>query len=151
MSQGDANCPEGGSRFTAVNGDTYACNGENGQDGFDGDAGPQGPQGNEGPQGIPGPQGTQGPAGVSGRVIVSTSHVLIPNRATSLLVICPADKVVLGGGAKAVDIDGSSIFGSDIAVTQSHPEGEGWRITAFNASTSRAPTFTVYAICADAG
>jgi Collagen triple helix repeat (20 copies) len=33
LSPGDANCPDGGSQFTAANGVTYACNGQNGKDG----------------------------------------------------------------------------------------------------------------------
>jgi hypothetical protein len=35
----DAACPNGGSKFTAANGDSYACNGTNGEDGQDGDDG----------------------------------------------------------------------------------------------------------------
>ena len=33
LPSGDANCPTGGSKFTAANGATYACNGSNGVDG----------------------------------------------------------------------------------------------------------------------
>jgi hypothetical protein len=39
LAPGDANCPNGGSKFTAANGASYACNGSNGVDGQDGDDG----------------------------------------------------------------------------------------------------------------
>jgi hypothetical protein len=38
----DPACPSGGSKFTAANGDTYACNGSNGRDGQDGQDGQDG-------------------------------------------------------------------------------------------------------------
>ena len=38
----NAACPNGGSKFTAVNGDSYACNGTNGVDGVDGQDGDDG-------------------------------------------------------------------------------------------------------------
>jgi hypothetical protein len=47
-----ANCPNGGSKFTAANAVTYACNGVPGLPGQDG---AQGPQGERGPQGAAGP------------------------------------------------------------------------------------------------
>ncbi len=33
LSPGDPNCPNGGAKFTAINGDTFACNGANGSSG----------------------------------------------------------------------------------------------------------------------
>ena len=44
----DPACPNGGSRFTAENGDSYACNGSNGQDGQDGRDGRDGQDGRDG-------------------------------------------------------------------------------------------------------
>lgn len=71
LGQGDANCPDGGSRFTAVNGDTYACNGPPGvagDQGIQGSKGDKGDTGDPGIQGPPGPQGPQGPPGPSSDV-----------------------------------------------------------------------------------
>ncbi|HET7129490.1 MAG TPA: hypothetical protein VFJ93_10500 [Gaiellaceae bacterium] len=42
LSAGDANCPTGGSSFTAANGTTYACNGAKGDKGDPGEPGPAG-------------------------------------------------------------------------------------------------------------
>jgi hypothetical protein len=39
LAPGGADCPNGGSKFTAVSGVTYACNGSNGEQGQDGDDG----------------------------------------------------------------------------------------------------------------
>ena len=47
----DAACPNGGSRFTAVDGVTYACNGSNGVDGQDGQDGVDGENGQDGQDG----------------------------------------------------------------------------------------------------
>jgi hypothetical protein len=43
----DAACPNGGSKFTAANGISYACNGTNGQDGQDGQDGADGQDGQD--------------------------------------------------------------------------------------------------------
>ena len=43
----DPACPNGGSKFTAVNGVSYACNGSNGQDGLDGQNGLDGQDGQD--------------------------------------------------------------------------------------------------------
>ena len=45
LARDDANCPNGGSKFTAVSGVTYACNGSNGVDGLDGEDGQDGADG----------------------------------------------------------------------------------------------------------
>jgi hypothetical protein len=45
LAAGDPNCAQGGSKFTASNGVTYACNGAPGQDGEPGADGAQGPPG----------------------------------------------------------------------------------------------------------
>jgi hypothetical protein len=47
----DAACPNGGSKFTAANGISYACNGTNGQDGQDGQDGADGQDGQDGADG----------------------------------------------------------------------------------------------------
>ena len=43
VAPGDANCPDGGSKFTPVSGDTYACNRAKGDKGDPGPVGAQGP------------------------------------------------------------------------------------------------------------
>jgi hypothetical protein len=63
-----ANCAAGGSEFTAANGVTYACNGEDGEDGQDGTNGTNGEDGENGAPGEPGPAG---PPGFSGIVTVA--------------------------------------------------------------------------------
>lgn len=45
LAPGDANCPNGGSKFLSATGVTYACNGSNGVDGQDGDDGQDGADG----------------------------------------------------------------------------------------------------------
>src|SRR5262245_37314868 len=45
LATGDANCPTGGSKFTAVSGVTYACNGTNGTNGTNGVNGQDGDDG----------------------------------------------------------------------------------------------------------
>ncbi len=68
----DPNCPTGGSKFTAANGDYYACNGaggapgDTGPSGATGSDGPPGPPGAQGPSGATGPQGPTGQAGAAG-------------------------------------------------------------------------------------
>ena len=47
----DAACPNGGSKFTAANGISYACNGSNGADGLDGQDGTDGRDGLDGQDG----------------------------------------------------------------------------------------------------
>jgi hypothetical protein len=63
------NCANGGSKFTAANGVTYACNGANG-------AG----------------------AGIAGYEIVSGSFDVPPGTGREAVASCPAGKVVIGGG-----------------------------------------------------
>ena len=48
LAAGDANCANGGSKFTAVNGTTYACNGTNGTNGANGTNGTNGTDGQDG-------------------------------------------------------------------------------------------------------
>lgn len=50
----DAACPNGGSKFTAANGVSYACNGTDGQDGVDGQDGQDGVDGQDGADGADG-------------------------------------------------------------------------------------------------
>jgi hypothetical protein len=56
----DAACPNGGSKFTAVSGVTYACNGTNGVDGQDGQDGQDGVDGQDGRDGVDGANGQDG-------------------------------------------------------------------------------------------
>jgi hypothetical protein len=60
LAVGDANCPNGGVKYTSAGGIAFVCNG------LDGDAGPQGMQGLQGLAGAMGPQGLKGDAGANG-------------------------------------------------------------------------------------
>jgi len=66
LSTGDTHCANGGIAVTAVNGQTYVCNGARGEQGLPGAQGERGLQGEPGPQGSQGAQGAQGPAGPQG-------------------------------------------------------------------------------------
>ena len=62
----DPACPNGGSKFTAANGISYACNGANGQngrDGLDGEDGRDGLDGQDGRDGMDGRDGVDGQDG----------------------------------------------------------------------------------------
>jgi hypothetical protein len=59
----DAACPNGGSKFTAANGVSYACNGTNGVDGQDGQNGADGQNGVDGQDGADGRDGVDGQDG----------------------------------------------------------------------------------------
>jgi Collagen triple helix repeat (20 copies) len=144
LNPGDANCPDGGSQFTAANGETYACNGAPGQRGQDGTDGEDGAPGPQGPQGADGPQGPPGPAGVSGYERVSVTVNAPAKSVVDAEAACPAGKHVLGGGANP----GGTGPGS--AILRSYPFNEAWEITYFN-NSSFAENLHAYAICAIAG
>jgi hypothetical protein len=78
-----SNCATGGSKFTAVNGDTYACNGATGEKGSDG---------------APGQDGAPGADGVSGFEVVESPPVTV--QAGGLAIVqatCPAGKAPVQG------------------------------------------------------
>jgi hypothetical protein len=72
VEQAGGNCANGGSKFTAVNGVTYACN------------------------------GTSGGGGLAGRELVTATNVPTPADTPSFVTAsCPSGKVVIGGGFAA--------------------------------------------------
>lgn len=120
--------------------------GERGPDGPEGPEGAQGPKGEkgdsgeQGPQGPQGEQGPQGPAGTIGEVVVATNQANWSGgqQTQSLTATCPTDHVVVGGGF-SVDSGNASW-----TVTDSRPDGNGWKVVASGAGTTTA---TVYATC----
>ena len=130
--------------------------GKQGADGPEGPAGPlgpQGPAGPQGPQGAQGPQGPQGPAGPAGPGLSSleVAEGLSPLNSDddkTILVLCPAGKQVMGGGA--------SIGGpSSVALTESDfylddfGKRVGWLARASETSPTGAPWILVaHALCA---
>jgi hypothetical protein len=135
LGQSDANCPEGGSQFTAVNGVTYACNGA---------PGPKGDRGDKGDK------GESGPAGVSGYEIVSQSTIVDTQHFAQLAPKCPAGERVLGGGAVAdVAAPTSALQASFPSLLD--PSGDVWEwvVSYFN-GLPFATKVTAYAICANA-
>lgn len=83
VNAGDPSCADGGSKFTAVNGVTYACNGAPGRDGHDG---------------APGAPGTPGQDGVSGYEIVTSAATLSHGTSSNFYAICPTGKKILSAG-----------------------------------------------------
>jgi len=139
IGEGDPNCPEGGSHFSAVNGDTYACNGAPGREGEKGDpCAPSDPA-------CVGPPGAAGTNGVSGYEVVRVQTKLDPQQSAQSEASCPAAKHLIGGG---VEIPG----GAHATVRSSGPFADTWRAIVTN-NLSGDPTqnylnvFTT-AICA---
>jgi hypothetical protein len=104
----------------------------------------------QGPAGPQGPQGAQGPAGSAGitRITVTTvpGDFTIPagdplggTPNSGVTVACPAGKVV-GGGY-------SSDSSGNVIVTDSRPDGNGWRVEAANVNGTYAQTVGAYAVC----
>lgn len=117
--------------------------GPEGPDGPEGQQGPKGEKGDtgeQGPQGPQGEQGPQGPAGTIGEVAVATNQANWSGgqQTQSLTATCPTDHVVVGGGF-SVDSGNASW-----TVTDSRPDGNGWKVVASGAGTTTA---TVYATC----
>jgi hypothetical protein len=118
-----------------------------GPDGPQGPAGPQGPQGAQGPQGPQGPAGPAGP-GLSSLEVAEGLSPLNSDDDKTLLVLCPAGKQVMGGGA--------SIGGpSSVALTESDfylddfGKRVGWLARASETSPTGAPWILVaHALCA---
>jgi hypothetical protein len=69
-----ANCANGGSKFTAANGVTYACNGAKGDKGDKGEKGEPGTSGTDGTNGTNGTNGTDGVSVTSAALSAADSH-----------------------------------------------------------------------------
>ncbi len=98
----DLNCVFGGTRFTAFNGVTYACNGAPGS---------QGEPGMPGAAGATGAQGPQGPAGADGTSLLTSSE--------------PAGSNCAYGGVKVSSASGASFVcnGAPGAQGEQGPQG----------------------------
>ena len=134
---------------TGAKGDQGA-KGEQGAKGDTGAKGEKGDTGTVGPQGPKGDTGAQGVPGVSGYAMVDGTAVTISTEPTGsfgqlLKVMCPAGKVVVGGGAAPAAAD-ASVF-----VTYAYPFKQGalygWGVYV-KAAGSVNTTVTPYALCA---
>ena len=112
-----------------------------------GPAGPRGSDGAPGPQGATGAQGPIGPQGSPGSAGTASTFILTGGHHSAVgdpewidvTVDCPSGSVMTGGHARFSSYD----------ITDSWPEGNGWRATA---KTPLIPDtllgyITVYAIC----
>ena len=112
----------------------------------------QGEAGPQGPAGLVGPIGPQGPAGVSGYQIVEVDHVVGAGGFLRETTLCPAGKVVLGGGAQVVG-EGTADF--DTTLQESGPATvgggaqSGWLVAIQNNSIV-THTIGIFAVCANA-
>lgn len=123
-----AQCTDGGSKLTAANGVTYACNGASGQDGS---------------PGTPGLPGDPGEDGVSGYEIVSSTVVAIPpGLAVQRTVLCPLGKKAVSGGWLFGSVGGIGLASYPIA------SGQQWLVGAQNTSTSQSLDWQAFAVCA---
>jgi hypothetical protein len=128
-----------------------------------GPRGPRGPKGATGARGKTGNRGPTGPPGVSGYQVVSQSFndVSVPksegSRGLSAVqtVLCPTNKLVIGGGTDLGTDGAQAAAQRDVAVSLSGPNGagSGWSVQLFNASTTEDQLIDlqVFAICARAG
>jgi hypothetical protein len=140
LAAGDTNCANGGSKFTAANGITYACNGADGQDGEDGQDGATGPPG----------EGTS----IAGWEIVSRSQTLVGTFGTfaTAQVDCPSGKRPLGGGGTLEENASFKLISSSpVSPSVASPNG-GWSIRYYiQAPPVAGWPVHVYAICASTG
>lgn len=118
-------------------------------------------KGKRGPAGPAGSQGAQGPAGTAGAAGTSftTADITeVPGTPVSMCALgggscevgaggatCPTGTVVIGGGWL-----GGSTPPVDATVSDNGPTTNAttWEVVIANNSTSSAPSFTPYAICA---
>ena len=123
--------------------------GPTGPEGPPGPLGPTGPTGPQGMPGVPGPTGPTGPTGPSGRDGLSgyervvLTRTLPPSAFTSIDVACPADKVVVGGGAR-------SGTGSVITMDSFPSLDTRWTVLVRNTLLVEHDVLA-YAVCVSAG
>lgn len=138
--------------------------GPQGTPGPKGDPGIQGPQGIPGPTGVPGqpgPQGAQGTSGISGYEIVEANSLFNNTERTKIAsALCPAGKVVLGGGAEIFPSTAdNNHYSAPIFLQDSRPffplfsptEPFGWyaRASVIDPNYSYEWWLLVWAICAN--
>ena len=141
--------PKGDKGDAGAKGDT-GTQGPQGLQGAKGDTGPQGLKGDTGPKGDKGDTGLQGVPGISGYKLVQGTTETISTGPSEifgqeLVVMCPWDKVVVGGGAAPADA------GANVVVTYSAPFQQGslygWHVYV-KAGSSVTTSVTPYAVCA---
>jgi Collagen triple helix repeat (20 copies) len=147
-----ANCAEGGSKFTAANGVTYACNGAPGTQGIQGipgetgAAGAQGPKGDKGDTGDIGPAGPAGPAGgLSGSQKVEQTQTAPGNQSGQFFrLTCTTGKAAVSAGfdsnlnvyLRSLDLNGTT---ADVFVTRFN----------FTTTLDQPWSATAWVLCAD--
>ena len=128
-----------------------------GADGADGATGPMGPAGPMGLQGPMGPAGAQGDSGLLNIVTVMNMSGTDREPTKAVTVSCPANHVVIGGGA---DVEGPDSDDWIVALTKSYPNSESsWhaQVDAWYARISRDKDcncavewkITAWAVCAE--
>lgn len=102
------------------------------------------PPGPAGPAGQQGPAGPQGAPGLASLQIVSAESASNSDPNRQVEALCPAGKVVVGGGAHIWNA------ATDVALDESYPSGAAkWRATAYEVNATGANWHLVaYAICA---
>lgn len=121
-----------------------ASKGVNGADGADGAPGAKGDKGDTGPAGPPGANG------VSGLQVVSTTfEALDPLEGFTRSVICPAGKLVLGGGYQVEDVEISESY-PPVVTTVAGPR-DRWTVSGTAKLTLTGGSIRLYAVCANAG
>jgi len=100
--------------------------GPQGPQGLQGEPGSQGERGLQGLQGPPGPQGERGPQGapgISGYEVVRSETAFNSEASKVLIVVCPAGKRALGGGAEVFPglVSGGGLRMAPVAITRSVP------------------------------
>lgn len=101
----DPACPSGGSKFTAANGTSYACNGTNGQDGQAGQDGQPGQDGRDGQDGV----------GVTTEALAPGDDAACPNGGTRLIAANGVSYACNGSNGQD---------GQDFAGTFTSPNGQ---------------------------
>ena len=144
----NANCP---SNYRALDWNIQGPAGQQGPMGPVGPigpVGPVGPQGEQGPQGSPGEPGLQGPAGISGLEVVQGITSTQDAARLDVIVDCPAEKKVLGGGFQTAGnnqyttvMTNGPLFDSSWVATvfQSDLTGRPWSLQAFAICANVAP------------
>ena len=116
-----ANCPNGGSKFTAANGDAYACNGA---------------------------KGDTGDPGLSGYEWVMGAASTYDANTKSVHVACTAGKKVLSAGINSTYLMDGSGKPPVTGVVGLDGDREGVTVTAVKPDTADNFAFTPYAVCA---
>jgi hypothetical protein len=144
----NANCP---SNYRALDWNIQGPAGQQGPIGPAGPVGPVGPigpqglQGEQGPQGLPGEPGLQGPAGISELEVVQVNSGTLDEFRIDVIVDCPSEKKVLGGGFATA---GNNQY---VTVMADAPFGDNrWAVTLFQSDlNARLWSVQAYAICAN--